>query len=95
MAVSVVLESQVNHRRCFLCCPVARLVRSACKVVSTFVVLFSAVFVVVVYEVQKYVVSREERAGDGFHVVHVVLEGRFAFFWCCSELEDLCCVSLY
>ena len=81
VAYTVVLESLVYYCGYFLCCSVASLVGSAGQVVSSFVVPLTAVFVVVVDEAGASFVDGLEGFFYRFHVVHVVLKGRFAYFW--------------
>ena len=75
MSYSVVLESLVYYCAYFLCRSVAGLVCSAGQVVSSFVVPWPAVFVMVMDEAGMSPVGDAEGSFYRFHVVHVVLEG--------------------
>lgn len=75
IACSMVVESLIEYCGYFLRCSVAGLVCPAGKVVSSFVVPFPVVFVMVMDELDKGLVFTIKGFFNRFHVMHIVLEG--------------------
>ena len=67
----------------------ARLVCSAGQIVSSFIVPLSTVFIVGVDEVSTGLVYESKGLCYCFHIMHVVLEGRFAYLRGCGKVKYL------